>query len=432
MFTTCIGEAIVEAEVVAPLSKGICLAMSERTPSGCVLRKWIYVVTLAATLLWIPATIVAHPSFGDQAAGQSTDSAKPKTAAEAFKNIQILKDIPADQLLPSMRYMTAALGVRCDYCHDAEHFDTDDKAPKQTARKMMTMMFAINAANFTGRREVTCYTCHRGSSKPVSLPKLPEIAVGASSSSPGTSASQNVKPATSSNSADANSASLPSAEEIFAKYLQAIGGAESVAKNTTRAENGTVEGPRALHATIETYRKAPNKAYAVLHTPNGDVLEGVDGRVGWGRRANGELTDESGDELARSKQWAAFYPGAQFQQDYSRFQVRGIENVDGHDAYLVMAWWPAGGTDALYFDTQTGLLLRITHQIDTPLGSLPLETDYDDYRDVNGLKIPFKVRVSRMDGTTTYTWQKMDANVPVDGARFDKPAQKPSPEKPAK
>jgi photosynthetic reaction center cytochrome c subunit len=405
--------------------------MSERIPSSCVPRKWIHAVTLAAALMWIPATIVAQASFREQPTGQSTDSAKPKTAAEAFKNIQILKDIPADQLLPSMRYMTVALGVRCDYCHDAEHFDGDDKAPKLTARKMMTMMFAINAANFSGRREVTCFTCHRGSAKPVSVPKLPELAVGALPASPGTTASQSAKPATPSNSADAKSVSLPSADEIFAKYLQAIGGAESVAKNTTRAESGTVEGPHALHATIETYRKAPNKAFAVLHTPNGDVLEGVDGRVGWGRRANGEVTDESGDELARSKQWAAFYPGAHFQQDYSRFQVRGIENIGGHDAFIVMAWWPTGGTDQLYFDTQTGLLLRITHQIDSPLGSLPLETDYDDYRDVYGLKIPFKVRVSRMDGTTTYNWQKMDANVPVDEAKFEKPAQKSPPEKPA-
>jgi photosynthetic reaction center cytochrome c subunit len=406
--------------------------MMDKMPSSCVLRKWIYALTLPATLVWIPATIIAHASFREQPAGQSTDSAKPRTAAEAFKNVKILKDIPADQLLPSMRYMTVALGVRCDYCHDAEHFDSDDKAPKQTARKMMTMMLAINSANFNGQREVTCYTCHRGSSKPVSIPKLPEIAAGATSPALATAATQNAKPGTPSNSAEAQSASLPSADEIFAKYLQAIGGAESVAKNTTRAENGTVEGPRALHATIETYRKAPNKAYAVLHAPNGDVLEGVDGRVGWGRRANGEVTDESGDELARSRQWAEFYPGAQFQQDYSRFQVRGVENLDGHDAYIVMAWWPTGGTDQLYFDTHTDLLLRITHQIDSPLGSLPLETDYDDYRDVNGLKIPFKVRVSRMDGTTTYTWQKMEANIPVEDARFEKPVQKPSSEKPAK
>jgi hypothetical protein len=72
------------------------------------------------------------------------------------------------------------------------------------------------------------------------------------------------------------------------------------------------------------------------------------------------------------------------------------------------------------------------HRIESPLGALPLETDYEDYRDVNGLKIPFTVRVTRVDGTTTYTWQKMDANVAIDASRYEKPAEKPVTEKPEK
>jgi hypothetical protein len=183
---------------------------------------------------------------------------------------------------------------------------------------------------------------------------------------------------------------------------------------------------------METYRQAPNKAFAVLHGPNGDTTEGVNGTIGWGRRPNGDVTEESGDELARSKQWAAFFPGEMFKQDYVRFQMRGTEKIDGHDTYVVMAWWPAGGADRIYFDAQSGLLLRISHQIESPLGALPLQTDFDDYRDVSGLKIPFKVRVSRVDGPTIYTWQQMDANVPVDDAHFGRPAGKPATEKPAK
>ena len=86
----------------------------------------------------------------------------------------------------------------------------------------------------------------------------------------------------------------------------------------------------------------------------------------------------------------------------------------------------------IYFDTQSGFLLRMSHRIKSPLGALPLETDFDDYRDVGGLKIPFKVRVTRVDGATTYTWQKMDSNVPVDDARFEKPPENSAPEKTAK
>jgi hypothetical protein len=219
--------------------------------------------------------------------------------------------------------------------------------------------------------------------------------------------------------------------EILAKYVDAIGGSGAVQENRTRAERGSVEGPHGLHAAIETYRTAPDKAFAIVHRANGDVMEGVDGNVGWGKRANGEVTEESGDELARSRQWAEFYPGEHFEKDYERYQVRGIENVNGHDAYVMMAWWKDGGADRIYFDVQSGLLLRITHRIESPLGALPLQTDYEDYRDVNGLKIPFTVRVTRVDGSTTYTWQKMEANVAIDPSRYEKPAEKPAAEKPA-
>ncbi len=219
---------------------------------------------------------------------------------------------------------------------------------------------------------------------------------------------------------------MPSMTEILAKYVDAIGGSAAVQKNQTRVEQGSVEGPHNLHAAIETYRTAPDKAFAIVHRPNGDVSEGVSGEIGWGKRANGEVTEESGDELARSRQWAEFYPGERFEKDYERFQVRGTESVNGHDAYVVMAWWKGGGADRIYFDVQSGLLLRITHRIESPLGALPLQTDYEDYRDVNGLKIPFTVRVTRVDGTTTYTWQKMEANVAIDPSRYEKPADKPA------
>jgi photosynthetic reaction center cytochrome c subunit len=388
-----------------------------------------------ALVLWMPAKITARTSSRRASTEREDKSEAQKTAGEAFKNIQVLKDIPAEQLMPSMRYITAALGVGCDYCHEADHFDNDDKPTKQRARNMMTMMFAINQDNFNGRREVTCYTCHRGVAKADSIPPLPAATIG-----PAAPASESLSSGKTAHAAEpepgqplafsnAPSTSLPNMEAILAKYVEAIGGTGAIQKNHTRVEQGGVEGPRGLRATIETYRTAPDKAFAIVHRPNGDVTEGVDGQIGWGTRPHGEVTEESGDELARSKQWAEFYPGEQFEKDYERFQVRGTENVNGREAYLVMAWWKGDGADRIYFDTQTGLLLRISHRIESPLGALPLQTDYEDYRDVNGLKIPFIVRVTRVDGTTTYTWRKMDANVAIDPGRYEKPAEKPKAEK---
>jgi len=387
---------------------------------GCF--KWAKYTALAMTValvLRMPIAMTGRTLVRRALAGPDAGAETQKTAGEAFKNIQVLKDIPAGELMPSMRYVSASLGVGCDYCHEADHFDSDDKPTKQRARNMMKMMFAIDQDNFNGRREVTCYTCHRGVAKAANiapLSKVPNAAVQVFESSEPRAASTGA------------SGSTPSMAEILAKYVDAIGGSGAIQKNHTRAEQGSVEGPHGLHAAIETYRTAPDKAFAIVHRPNGDVMEGVNGNVGWGKRANGEVTEESGDELARSRQWAEFYPGEHFERDYERFQVGGIENVNGHDAYVMVAWWKGGGADRIYFDVESGLLLRITHRIESPLGALPLQTDYEDYREVNGLKIPFTVRVTRVDGTTTYTWQKMEANVAIDSSRYEKPARKPAEE----
>src|ERR1700739_2170141 len=94
----------------------------------------------------------------------------PKKAEEQFKNIQVLKGTPAEQLFPTMQFIAASLGVECEFCHVHNAFDKDDKKPKKTARKMMEMMFAINKDNFEGHREVTCYSFHRGSPHPLAIP----------------------------------------------------------------------------------------------------------------------------------------------------------------------------------------------------------------------------------------------------------------------
>ena len=97
---------------------------------------------------------------------------QPKTAEQQFKNIQVLKGIPAEQLMPSMQFIAASLGVECDFCHVEHAMDKDDKKTKLAARKMITMVLALDQAHFNGELEVTCYTCHRGAPHPVGTPLL--------------------------------------------------------------------------------------------------------------------------------------------------------------------------------------------------------------------------------------------------------------------
>src|SRR5215469_16760779 len=96
----------------------------------------------------------------------------PKTAAQEFKNIQVLKNIPADEIIPTMQFISASLGVECEFCHDERDKDKDDKKTKKTAREMMRMVQAINQNSFSGQREVTCNTCHRGAVLPEAIPAI--------------------------------------------------------------------------------------------------------------------------------------------------------------------------------------------------------------------------------------------------------------------
>lgn len=396
------------------------------------LAVFLVLTTSLAAVLWVaPKSLAQAPAQNRPAAPNPAGSQNPseqegKTAEQFYMNVQVLTDIPATQLLPSMRYISAALGVRCNYCHDTQHFDNDDKPEKQRARNMMRMMLSINKENFNGHREVTCYTCHHGMAKASSAPLLPDAAPAAILTTPmGAPVPKPTYEAP--NASSATAASLPTIDQILDGYIQGIGGADAIKKNTTRVEKGTVDSPsRGTHVSIETYRKAPDEAFAILHAQPADITEGFDGAQGWEREPNGEVRIDTGDELARVKQWASFYLGQQFKQDYSRMQVDGIEKIAGRDVYRVLAFWPAGGTDRLYFDAQSGLLLRIVHRIESPLGALPLQTDYEDYRDVNGVRIPFLIRVTRMEGATTYQWSQMQANVAVDDQIFQRPAEKPA------
>src|SRR5579871_1381451 len=95
-------------------------------------------------------------------------------APQAPKNLMFLKDVPADQIAPTMQFMSISLGVECTFCHVAGKMEADDKPAKKTAREMITMTNEINKTHFGGRQQMTCYSCHRGSTRPVSVPVVLE------------------------------------------------------------------------------------------------------------------------------------------------------------------------------------------------------------------------------------------------------------------
>jgi photosynthetic reaction center cytochrome c subunit len=210
-------------------------------------------VWLAAAGILLSLTLVFAGARAQSASPQAPafGSTASKLAAEQFKNIQALKAIPADQVVPSMQFIAASLGVECEYCHVRGAFEKDDKKSKITARKMIGMMMAINKENFEGHREVTCYSCHRGAKDPVGTPIITDEdpAPGAAEEK----AAGEGKPA------------LPTADQLLDKYLAAIGGADALQKITSRVQKGKLTSFGGQKSPAEVYSKAPNKRLAVMH-----------------------------------------------------------------------------------------------------------------------------------------------------------------------
>jgi hypothetical protein len=342
---------------------------------------------------------------GQRAVGQ-------KLAEEQFKNIQVLKGIPADQVIPAMQFISASLGVDCEYCHDHQAMDSDDKKPKKTARQMITMMLDIDKNNFDGRLEVTCYSCHRGAAMPVSIPAIKDEEM-AGPGAPGKKPAEN--------------AALPKPEELLDKYLAAVGGAGAVEKITSRVQKGKLLAFGGQSLPAEVYSKAPDKRVSVMHLKDGDSVTAFDGQRGWlsvpGRPAH--MMSAAENDSARLD--ADLHFPVHVKTLYAKFKVESGEKIDGHDTYLMEGREEGRPPLRLCFDTQTGLLVRLVRYAQSPLGLNPTRIDYADYRDADGVKVPFRWTVSRPGNRFTIQVEEMKQNVPVDDAKFIAPPPPPPP-----
>jgi photosynthetic reaction center cytochrome c subunit len=338
------------------------------------------------------------------------DSANP--AEQVFKNIQVLKGTPANQIIPSMQFIANSLGVECDFCHVRGANEKDDKKPKQTARQMIQMQMAINRDNFKGEPEVTCFSCHRGAHDPVGVPIIAE-------GEPKRPEPEKV---------DATAPALPTADEILNKYIQAAGGAEALQKITSRVEKGTISfGPQQL--PVEVLAKAPNKRISMVHTPNGDNITAFDGHAGWiGNPGPRPPRDMSAPENEAIGFDATFYLPTELKKMFTQFRVRSAaDKIGGHDVVQLIGVNPGKPPMRLFFDKESGLLLRSIRYADTPLGRNPTQVDYADYRAQDGLKVPFQWTVARPLGHFTIQIAELQQNVPVDDKRFEKPAATSAP-----
>jgi outer membrane lipoprotein-sorting protein len=349
-------------------------------------------------------TLLAARAQGPQAGGP------PKTASQQFKNIKVLKDVPADQLIPAMQFITASLGVDCEYCHVEHAMDKDDKKTKLTARKMMEMMLTINSDNFDGHREVTCYTCHQGSAKPVSVPvifdreKMPEAKPGEIISASGN----------------------PDAVALLDQYLAAVGGADALKKISTRVAKGTVTAFGDQKLPVEIYAEAPDKRVSVMKMKDGDSVTAYNGNVGW-LAVPGRVHMLNSQESFGAKMDADFAFAANVKALYPKWETKPGISIDGQETWLVIGHNEGEPPLRLYLEQKTHLLVRLVRYIDSPLGYNPTQIDYADYRLADGVKTPYRWTVARPGNRFTIQLEQLQQNVPVDAAKFVPPPPPPPP-----
>ena len=352
-------------------------------------------------------------------ASAQAPTAKPLMAEDVFKNIQVLKGIPVDEFMDTMGIFSAALGISCENCHSLSDkswadYALDTTQKKRTARRMVLMMDGINKQYFGGRQVITCFGCHRGGDHPRPTPDLGAI--------------YGAPPEDELDDAVAPAKDQPPAEQIIDKYITAIGGAQKVAALSTIVAKGTSSGygPESGQRAYELYVKAPDMRTQIIHTDNGDNTITTDGRSAWisAPLRPVDVLEYSGGALEGAKADAAVAFPARIKQALANLHTGSPQIVNDMRAQVVQGTLGTGANQTmvtLYFDPETGLLVRMRRYAASAVGRVPTQYDYSDYRDVNGVKLPFKWTEMWLDGRESVELSEIQTNVNIDGARFNKP-----------
>ena len=381
-------------------------------------RTIIFAAMAAGFAGWVPQAAVGQGAVGQAAVGQAAvgqaavghaavgQSTESKTAEQVFKNITQLKGMPADQLMPAMQFIASSLGVDCTFCHVQGKMEADDKGAKKTAREMMAMAAEINKASFHGQLQVTCYSCHRGSARPVNIPPVLESDMTAKTEprpTPPAGAGATV-------------------DQIAEKYVTALGGDEAIRKVTSRVLTGKIL-TGGSETPIEVIVKAPNKRISVTHmSGGGESYTAFDGTGGWLGNTGRPAREMSAPESGASSLDAEFYLALRLKEIFPQLRRGRPEEIGGVLCETLIGSGPGRPPVRLYFDRNSGLLMRMVRYAETPVGRNPTQIDYADYRDAGGAKIPFRWTLSRPNGRFTIQIAEAKVNVPVDDARFAKPA----------
>lgn len=328
---------------------------------------------------------------------------RTETAGQKYKNIKVLNELPAEQLGRVMNIMSASLGVDCKMCHvsNERDFEKDDIDHKDIARKMIRMTMDLNKNSFDGKSEISCNTCHNGNERPTAVPSLyPPPAV-----------ERPKQPAT-----------LPTIDQLLEKYAAALGAKDAASRGVARHIVATRVEPNGTTTEPEDIWQKGVKS--VITTMYGKYLiaEAFDGEKAW-KRSNNDPITLNADEAEQIKRDAAVFGNPDLRSIYTRMDVRNLDRIDGRDVYFVLASTKNNQRERLYFDAQSGFLVRRVASTQTPIGQFQYQVDFSDFKDFSGAKLPTTIKFAVPNVRWTRRIVEV-ANEKVDDSKFTEPPAK--------
>lgn len=365
------------------------------------------------TTLWISCAL--------RVVAQAPVGAPPMESA--FRNIQVLRGVPSSELLPIMHLMRTSLGVRCDFCHIAEdgQYQVDTRPQKQRAREMILMTRRLNESAFGSRTVVTCNTCHHGSVTPDAVPTIEAELSSSLRRIPG----------------EIDAAPLPSAADLFARF------ASLTRLESMPASRITVEGShtRVVEPGTPRARALPraaandgeilidgSRASTRSALPNGQfILVASDGARAWTSGPDGLAWVPAADFIAFQRRLNVLIPLRVGPRDFTSAVVTGVERLHNRETFVVEGIDREGTSERLWFDRDSGLLLRRTYYHRLAVGLDPEQFDFSEYMEFSGFRLPAAMNTSYLDDAHRGVLKRILAvavGVPVTDADFAPPARR--------
>jgi hypothetical protein len=343
----------------------------------------------------------------------------PQMSETFFKDIRVLKGIPVDEFIDTMGMFAAATAKDCTGCHSPQILDGNPAAfaietPMiQKARFMVGMMNAINRNYFGNQKRVSCATCHTNTSVPQNVPDM---------------AVQYGDPFENPNSTEfivASGSNPGQIDGVFAKYIEVLGGAQRLGAVTSYTATGTYAGwdTGLSDVPMEIYAKAPEQYTTIAHRTEGNSVWAYDGRNGWEVSINAALPSaipltKGNLEGARLDAIVGLAP-ARLKQAFAKWEIsRSL--IDDKPVQILRGTNPNQQPVNFYFDA-SGMLVRLQRWNETLVGPVATQYDYSDYRDVAGVKRPFKVVKTSTRNQVTMAIKEYRPNVAIDATKFAKP-----------